>query len=936
MFKKNSLIKIIFFSFFSVLSYLSNAQNVEIKYKTDISVDELVNTLKKDGIKITNPKLRLHREEQVGTFYTNKIGEVLKIEGGVVFSTGTVAGSIIGGEKEDSDTSDDNKNIILLQEKNEDIDLSNIEPQAKYDQVIFEFDLEVNKNYKGLMLEYQFASDEYPEFVGSKFNDVFGYFISDPNNQDDNIPNGDINKDGKYDEKEEKALNFATIKKGDRDIPVSINTINIGEHGSNGQANKPGLDLTNKDYYIDNLNNGKKEINHDGLTTKLVALSKLKLGVLYHVRIVISDSSDKNYNSAVFISYLAGLPVITLEDDFGEISSKGGKVIDNVLKNDKVGNILNPNLTSKELIQVSTSNNKIKLNPETGAIHVSEGLPKGEYTLVYKVCKPLGLNCEEAKAIIKIVNNPELGSIKESGVPVLNSDGSYDVSYNIHVKNTGDVVLRELSIIDDLKSESNLGSSFISIEEQPVVSIIKDTSGKVVVPTGNALYSGVGDLLTGTDGELYPGDIIGIRFTVRVNPHAEGAPTSLGNIATVSGKDPSGKKVKDKTNSKGTPDDNPGEEDGEKTPTRFPAYNSGISLIKSAKTIDVDKNGVVNIGDKIAYTFMVKNTGDVNLTNLRIEDALLAEVKTQTLSELKVGQTDVSTFNGFYTITKKDIEKGGVNNTAVVYGEDPSKQLVKDVSDAGTDSEAKEIKDPEKQETLGSEDKNSDGDPTNDPTFIAIDNTIDLGITKEVSEITPSVNGEIIFTIKVTNHSLSLAKNVQISEVLQSGFSLVSFKESKGVYKDSEWIIDVLEAKSSATLTLKVKVNAQGEYFNTVTIENFEGGKDLNKDNDTAKVELAPKCLIVYNVMSPNQDGDNDTFIIDCIENYPKSTVEIFNRWGNAVYKANNYQNNWKGRCNVSGGVISVGSKVPAGIYFYVIDLKDGTAVKKGWLQIVY
>ena len=51
---------------------------------------------------------------------------------------------------------------------------------------------------------------------------------------------------------------------------------------------------------------------------------------------------------------------------------------------------------------------------------------------------------------------------------------------------------------------------------------------------------------------------------------------------------------------------------------------------------------------------------------------------------------------------------------------------------------------------------------------------------------------------------------------------------------------------------------------------------------------------------SPNGDGINDLFVIRGIEIYPQNSIEIYNRWGNIVYKASPFQNNWYGRSTFS------------------------------------
>ncbi|WP_435264335.1 tandem-95 repeat protein [Tenacibaculum sp. nBUS_03] len=107
-------------------------------------------------------------------------------------------------------------------------------------------------------------------------------------------------------------------------------------------------------------------------------------------------------------------------------------------------------------------------------------------------------------------------------------------------------------------------------------------------------------------------------------------------------------------------------------------------------------------------------------------------------------------------------------------------------------------------------------------------------------------------------------------------------------------------------------------------------------DGDDTTFGDSYDCITVFNEFSPNGDGVNDALQIDCIENYKNNTIEIFNRWGNTVYKAKGYNNEDVSFKGVSNGRvnISVDSKLPVGTYFYVLDLGDGSAVKKGWIYI--
>ncbi|MCD8455030.1 Ig-like domain-containing protein, partial [Tenacibaculum finnmarkense genomovar ulcerans] len=97
-------------------------------------------------------------------------------------------------------------------------------------------------------------------------------------------------------------------------------------------------------------------------------------------------------------------------------------------------------------------------------------------------------------------------------------------------------------------------------------------------------------------------------------------------------------------------------------------------------------------------------------------------------------------------------------------------------------------------------------------------------------------------------------------------------------------------------------------------------------------------CGTPYNIMTPDNDGENDSFFISCIDKpeYANNTVEIFNRWGNTVYKASGYNNESVSFKGISNGrtTLVVDEKLPVGTYYYVIDLGDGSKAKAGWLYI--
>ena len=88
-------------------------------------------------------------------------------------------------------------------------------------------------------------------------------------------------------------------------------------------------------------------------------------------------------------------------------------------------------------------------------------------------------------------------------------------------------------------------------------------------------------------------------------------------------------------------------------------------------------------------------------------------------------------------------------------------------------------------------------------------------------------------------------------------------------------------------------------------------------------------------VFTPNGDLHNQYFTIKNLEYFPNAELQIFNRWGNEVYKMKNYKNDWDGIPNSKGALGT--SKLPTGTYYYILFLNDTDKRQfKGYVQLLY
>ena len=145
-----------------------------------------------------------------------------------------------------------------------------------YDAAILEFDFVPQSDT--LRFNYIFGSEEYPEYVNSGYNDVFGFFISGP---------------GIAGPFSGGAVNIAIVPS--TSLPVAIDNVNNG-YSATEPATGP---CENCAYYVDNSNG--PAVQYDGHTTVLTAQIVVTSCQTYHIKIAVADAGDGALDSGVFL-----------------------------------------------------------------------------------------------------------------------------------------------------------------------------------------------------------------------------------------------------------------------------------------------------------------------------------------------------------------------------------------------------------------------------------------------------------------------------------------------------------------------------------------------------------------------------------------------------------------------------------------------------------
>ena len=382
-----------------------------------------------------------------------------------------------------------------------------------------------------------------------------------------------------------------------------------------------------------------------------------------------------------------------------------------------------------------------------------------------------------------------------------------------------------------------------------------------VTNTGSSTLSNVTVTDAGADaGSISPASIAslaaGASATVTARHTVTQANVSAGsysNQASVSGTDPSGITV---TNPRSDNPATPAVDD----PTIVTATSTAVGSIKLAKT------GVFT-SYYIAYTFVISNTGNSVLTNVRLTDTKLNlnnSLITLPAGGLQPGANVTYTLN--YTLTQADKDAGSVANNASVNGTDPTGNVVNSTASIVTSFPKSPV-------------------AATDNAFTGVGVPVVIEILKNDDPKNTTFDPQSVEIISSPAHG----------GIIVGGNGTVTYTPNPG-YSGTD------------VFTYRIK-DLNGFYTNVATV------------NVTVS---ATSLLQIPNLFTPNGDAINDVFEIRGLDKFLQNELVIVNRWGNEVYHATNYQNNW------------TGEGLNEGTYYYVLKVKTTDwQVIKGYITLM-
>ncbi|MGB4776444.1 MAG: gliding motility-associated C-terminal domain-containing protein [Daejeonella sp.] len=163
----------------------------------------------------------------------------------------------------------------------------------------------------------------------------------------------------------------------------------------------------------------------------------------------------------------------------------------------------------------------------------------------------------------------------------------------------------------------------------------------------------------------------------------------------------------------------------------------------------------------------------------------------------------------------------------------------------------------------------------------------------------------------MSNKGNSISKGETIT-LVASGGETYSWADGNGIIGSQNTA--TLTARPNQTTTYQVLVNNASGCSSVQTI--------------TIEVRQDYQALRAANLLTPNGDGINDTWLVENIDVYPDAEVKIFNVFYQQIFSQKAYDNTWT-------GIDKENRPVPEGTYYYVIDFGPGSGQLKGFITLL-
>ncbi|WP_378945362.1 SdrD B-like domain-containing protein [Mesorhizobium sp. ANAO-SY3R2] len=262
-----------------------------------------------------------------------------------------------------------------------------------------------------------------------------------------------------------------------------------------------------------------------------------------------------------------------------------------------------------------------------------------------------------------------------------------------------------------------------------------------------------------------------------------------------------------------------------------------LAIVKSGTYDDTDGSGSPTVGDRLVYSFVVTNTGNIPLDSVEPVDAgptfnglpAGASLSAMTPAALTLAPGAAATFTATYPLTQDDIDNaagivGGVSNTAQAHGYRdgvviPSNRVDADPSDALIDL------------------------PAVPPS--------DISLTKQAGLRAIRIGEKVPYTITVTNNSVARIRGLTVTDVMPAGFRFV---EGSATIDDvavtpavggRNIVFDNLTLTGGGTMVIRLQLTAlstagPGKHVNTAIATNEDGDKVAPDAKATVEILAEP------------------------------------------------------------------------------------------------